>query len=348
MVRRTRGGQATMTITWKEPEDDFGMKNRALGSLVCLAALATGAVDCKKTDGSTAPTPSTGSSPVATSATAPASASAAAAASSAGWSPAEQQRYDAVYDKCKANDIVACEALCDEFDPKGCSTAASLMLLKTVPDDPAKRAKLNEKGCAKGALKSCNQLATAYKKGDGVPVDAKKAVELYAKACDGGEGGGCSHLADAYGYGDLVPQDIVKAKAMSAKACQLGYKDCAPPIGDGAEASWPVDAKLEDVIVEPKKWDGHLVQLRGVAAYRGSPTSGYIFAPGGNPLSDGVPTMMDENASPDVKRDWLKMPSSRDGIPAKKVTVRIEATMVPGRVRFFIVDGLQFYGNASE
>lgn len=326
------------------------MRTMRNGLAVWIAVGA--ALACKKQEPATPPESTASATPSSAGAVSPPPSgpapSAPTEAGSKQLSPAEQQRYDAVFDKCKANDVVACEALCDEFDPKGCSTAASLMLLKTVPDDPIKRAKLNEKGCSKGALKSCNQLATAYKKGDGVPVDLKKMLELYTKACDGGEGGGCSHLASIYGYGDLAPQDLVKAKAFSAKACALGYKDCAPPVGAGADATWPVDAKLEDVIVDAKKWDGLVVQFRGVAAYRGSPTSGYIFAPGGKPLTDGVPTMTDESASPDAKREWLKMPSSPNGIPVKKVTVRVQATMVPGKVRFFIVDELQFYSSEGN
>ncbi len=299
-------------------------------------------------------------------------------------SPAEQARHDGLFEKCQANDAAACEAVCDDFDAEICTYLSSQMLAKKMPDDPAKRAKINEKGCAKGAMKSCNQLATAYKEGDGVSPDIKKAIELYTKACDAGYGGGCNRLgnmykkgdgvapdgakaaafyektcslgegagcnnaANAYGYGETVPQDLPKAKSLAARACALGAKDCEPPIGKGADATWPEDAKLEDVIVDPKKWDGRLIQLRGVAAYRGSPTSGYIFAPGGKPLTDGVPTLMADDAPLEVKKGWLKMPSSRDGIPVKKVTVRVEATMVPGKARFFIWEELQFYGTASD
>lgn len=326
------------------------MRTMRSGSAICICICAV--LGCKKQEPATTPESTASATP--SSAAAPASPPSGPApsspkeADSKPLAPAEQTRYDALFAKCQANDASACEAVCDDFDAATCTYLASQMLAKKMPDDPTKRAKINDKGCAKGAMKSCNQLGTAYKRGDGVPVDEKKAVELYAQACDGGDGGGCSHLADAYGYGDLVPQDIAKAKAMSTKACQLGYKDCAPPIGEGVDATWPVDAKLEDVIGDPKKWDGQLVQLRGVAAYRGSPTSGYLFAPGGKPLTDGVATMTDESASPDAKRDWLKMPSSRDGIPLKKVTVRVQATMVPGKARFFIVDDLRFYGSSGN
>lgn len=260
-------------------------------------------------------------------------------------SPKDQARYDELFPKCQAGQADACETICNELDQQVCTYVTSQMLAGKFPDDAVKRATLNRRGCDGGALKSCNQLATALKKGDGVPVDIDKAIALYTKACDGGEGGGCNHLATLYGYGDLIPQDLAKAKAFSDKACKLDAKDCEPPIGEGASATWPIDAKLEDVIVDPKKWDGQLVQLRGVAAYRGSPTSGYIFTEGGNPMTDGVPTMMDEDASPDAKKDWLKMPSARDGIPLKKVIVRVQATMVPGKARFFIVDALTFYGS---
>lgn len=350
--------------------------------LVCLTtAIVAWTSGCKKSEQSSAPTPNSAAAP-----SPPPSAS--ATATSVGkptqLSAADQARYDALFPKCKTDDVVACETICNELDGEVCTYLASQMLAKKVPDDPGKRAKLNDTGCAKGALKSCSQLGTAYKDGDGVPTDIKKAVELYAKACDRGYGGGCNRLgnmykkgdgvpadvnkaigfyektcaakealgcyqlATLYGYGDLVPQDIEKAKTFSDKACELGYKDCAPPIGEGANATWPIDAKLEDVIIDPKKWDGQLVQLRGVAAYRGSPTSGYIFAEGGNPMTDGVPTMMDEGASPDVKKDWMKMPSTRDGVPVKKVMVRVQATVVPGKARFFIIDALEFYGSAGK
>jgi TPR repeat protein len=184
-----------------------------------------------------------------------------------------------------------------------------------------------------------------YNTGDGVPADGAKAVEYYEKGCAARDGKDCKQAARAYGYGDLVPQDVERAKVLSDKACQLGYDKCKPPLANG---SWPLDAKLEDVIVDAKKWDGQFVQLRGVSAYRGSPTSGYIFAPGGKPLTDGVPTLMDDEASPDAKKAWLQMPSSRDGIPVKKVMVRVQATMVPGKAHFFIVDDLQFYGTGGK
>jgi hypothetical protein len=98
------------------------------------------------------------------------------------------------------------------------------------------------------------------------------------------------------------------------------------------------------VILDAKRWDGAYIQLRGVAAYRGSPTSGFIFATGGNPLTDGVATMLGENANDDVKKAWLRMPSLRTGVPIKKVIVRVEATMVPGHPRLWVVDDLHFFG----
>ena len=312
-----------------------------------FAALAAG---CKKSEATVSARPTATAPPPratpSTDAPTPAAKASASAAAGAGpsMSPADRQRYEAELAKCKQPNLASCEAVCDEFDPAACTFGASLMLQKRVPDDPVARARLNQKGCDKGALKSCNQLGTAYVKGDGVAADTRKATDLYQRSCDGGDGGGCSHLATLYGYGDLVPQDIEKAKAYSQKACNLGEKDCEPPIGTGPDATWPVDAKLEDVVIKPQAWDRRVIQLRDVAAYRGSPTTGYIFEPGDNPLTDGVPTMMDEQASDDLRKAWLKMPSWRAGVPVKKVTVRVEATMVPGRARFWIVDDLQFVG----
>lgn len=326
---------------------------RAMGQAWLWVAIGAIALGCKKHEQSMVSDATPARSSIAVSSV-PGSSSTMPAPSSTtrtgrgSLSPSEQARYDELFPKCQANDASACETICNDLDPQVCTYVASQMLAGKVADDPAKCAKLNQRGCDGGALKSCNQLATAYKKGDGVPVEIDKAIALYNKSCDGGEGGGCSHLATLFGYGDLVPQDLTKAKAFSDKACKLGAKDCEPPIGEGANATWPIDAKLEDVIIDPKKWDGQLVQLRGVAAYRGSPTSGYIFSEGGNPMTDGVPTMMDEGASSDVKKDWLKMPSTRDGIPIKKVIVRVQATMVPGKARFFIFDALQFYGSAGK
>lgn len=316
-------------------------------ALAIFIALGT-ALGCKGSKPDTGAASTSSARPVQTPSESARAASPAPAGSTDGdqrLSPKDKARYDELFPKCQVGQVDACETICNELDQQVCTYVTSQMLAGKFPDDAVKRARLNQRGCDGGALKSCNQLATAFKKGDGVAVDVDKAIALYTKACDGGEGGGCNHLATLYGYGDLIPQDLAKAKAFSDKACNLGVKDCEPPIGNGPNASWPADVKLEDVMVEPKKLDGQLVQLRGVAAYRGSPTSGYIFAQGGKPLTDGVPTMMAEDASSDAKRDWLKMPSSRDGIPIKKVIVRVEATMVPGRARFFVVDALTFYGS---
>ncbi len=93
-----------------------------------------------------------------------------------------------------------------------------------------------EKGCEKGVMQDCVNLAVAYARGDvsgrKIQKDPRLAkqytdrvIETGNAACRQGNLKNCYMLGVMYFEGDLVPTDFAKGIDYARKACVGGYKE---------------------------------------------------------------------------------------------------------------------------
>jgi TPR repeat protein len=118
-----------------------------------------------------------------------------------------------------ACEAVACIALCEKKGrPRDCDQAGNVLRDGNgTKDDPAKAARMFEKGCEAKDRNACFSLAEMLERAD-KPDDAK-AVAAHTKACDLGRGQACDVLSKRHEAGRGVPKDHAKAIALLGKGC---------------------------------------------------------------------------------------------------------------------------------
>jgi TPR repeat protein len=107
---------------------------------------------------------------------------------------------------------------CDK-NGDGCAPLADAFLKA----DATAQTAAYKKGCDKGQLEACSDLARAYQDGIGVDKDVKKAFELVERGCNRGHATSCGRLGVFYLEGTPdVKQDAKKGAGLLKESCDDG------------------------------------------------------------------------------------------------------------------------------
>jgi TPR repeat protein len=110
-----------------------------------------------------------------------------------------------------------------ENGARACSLLGGLYMSgEGIPKDLEKGRELSVLGCERGDSFGCFNAAVCFS--SGADANPAQAASYFERACKLGDGESCHQLATAYRKGDGVGRDAQRAKALEKQACDLGFK----------------------------------------------------------------------------------------------------------------------------